>query len=179
MDIVIKRKGTNLKMYVDNNSYFTFSGYWWTILGKSKAEVFDNKNEKIYQIRKKFRLFEWKLYYDILDKTNNLLKLEPLNKRHSLYRIMLHQDSYQLKIHKGRKKSIFKNNIQIAAIDEPLVSGANRDTIKIKADRDADLGLIFLLVMCNNIDIGGDYELTFDLGNVSNMEEIDLNWRPK
>lgn len=179
MDIVIKRRGTNLKMYVDNNSDFTFSGDWWMILGKSKAAVFDNKNEKLYQIRKRFRLFKWKLYYDILDKNNTLIKLEPLNKRHSLYEIKRHQDLYHLKIHKGRKKSIFKNNKQIAAIDEPIVSVANRDTITIKADRDADLELIFLIVMCHNIDIGGNYELTFDLGNISKMEEIDLNWKPK
>lgn len=179
MDIVIKRKGTNLKMYVDNNPDFTFSGDWWMILGKSKAEIFDNKNGKLYQIRKRFKLLEWKLFYEILDKNKTLSTLEPLNKRHSLYQINWYQDSFELKIHKGRKKSIFKNNHQIAAIDEPLVSVANRDTIKIRADIDADLELIFLLVMCHNIDGGGDYELTFDLGNVSKMEERDLNWRPK
>lgn len=179
MDIVIKRKGTNLKMYVDNKSDFTFSGDWWMILGKSRAEIFDNKNDKLYQIRKRFRLFQFKLFYEIIDKSNFFLKLEPLNKRHSLYQIKWHQDLFQLKIHKARKKSIFKNDKQIAAIDEPLVSLANRDTIRIKADSNADLELIFLLVMCYNIDVGRDYELTFDLGNISKLEEIDLNWRPK
>jgi hypothetical protein len=149
------------------------------ILGKSKAEVFDNKNERLYRIRKRFRLFKWRLFYEIVDKNNKLLILEPLNKRHSFYEIKWHQDFYQFKIHKGRKKSIFKNNCQIAAVDEPLVSVANRDVIRIKADFDADLELIFLLIMCNNIDIGGDYELTFDFENIGKMEEIDLNWKPK
>lgn len=179
MDIEIKRKGTNLKMYVNDNSDFTFSGDWWMIFGKFKADIFDNKKEKLYRIRKKSKLFQWKLFYEIFDKNNALSKLEPLNKRHSLYAIIWHQDLYQLKIHKGGKKSIFKNNKQVAAIDEPLISVANKETIKIIADYDVNLELIFLLVMCYNIDIGGDYELTFDFGNVSKMEKIDLNWNPK
>jgi hypothetical protein len=179
MDIGVNRKGSNLKMYVDNSSDFLLSGNWWMVFGKSKAEIFNNKNDKLYQIRKRFKLLQWKLFYEILDKNNSLLIFEPLNKKHSIYQIKWQQDFIYFKIHKGRKKSIFKNNSQIASIDEPLISVADRDTIRIKADFNADLELIFLLVMCNSIDVGGDFELTFDFGNIGKMEEIDLNWRPK
>ena len=178
MNLEICRNHTELRMYSENDSEFKFYSKWWMLLGKSKAEVFDKNDVKIYSIRKRFKILKLKLFYEITNSKNELVILE-LNRKGTIYELNIGENKFELKIHKGRKKSVFKNNMQIASIDDALLSILDRNKIAVTANINADLEIIFLLYTCINIDNTTDNEITFDFGHIGKAEEIDSNWKPK
>jgi len=178
MNLEINRNHTELRLYSENDSELKFYSKWWMLLGKSKAEILDKNAIKIYSIRKRFKILKLKLFYEITNSKNELLFLE-LNRKGTIYEIQIGENKYNLKVHKGRKKSIFKNDIQIASINENFLSVLDKNKITMTANVDADLEIIFLLYTCINIDNTTDNEMTFDFGHIGKAEEVDSNWIPK
>jgi len=62
------------------------------------------------RIRKRFKLFQWKLFYEVLDKNDTLLKLEPL-KRLYFMKLMTSKAEKNKKKH-ANAKSNHKRTIQ-------------------------------------------------------------------
>ena len=100
------------------------------------------------------------------------------NKWHSLYEMAFEENIYELKIHKGRKKSIFKNGKQIAEIDESLVEIFYHDKIRIITNDQESINEIFLIIICLKIGEENSGGLTFDFGNIGKTEPVNEHWRP-
>lgn len=92
-------------------------------------------------------------------------------------------DVYEIYGHRGRKYSIFKNNIQVAWWDKNLVTWFNGDNYQMNADNDCDGELIiaFCLIIDNKSESKNDNNtLNIDFGNIGwEAKKFDTNWTPK
>jgi uncharacterized protein YxjI len=113
--------------------------------------------------------------YDIKFRTNSFWKLH--------YNCQVGNDTYDIYGHRGRKYSIYKNNIQVAWWDKKAVSWFAGDNYKIIADKDCDYNLLisFCLIIDNfSSDDHDSTALNIDLGNIGfQAKKFDINWKPK
>lgn len=178
MEFLIKQQSDNhFELSRKEDSRAILYGNWSMLFGKYKAEILDSNEKQLFTIKRKFSLWKWNMSYLIQDEQGKSFVLTAKNKWHSIYAMQLDYDEYQLKIHRGRKKSIFKNGQQIAKIDESPVEIFYRDTISVITNDPKSIREIFLMIVCLKIEDVNEGGLTFDLGNIGKMEPIDKNWR--
>ena len=177
MELIITRHN-GISIAHKGESQILFKGTWSIFFGKSKAEIFDANDNLIYKIEKKIKWLKFQSIYHIIDSNNKELKFTSENKKHSIYGLNIDDNYYQYRIHKGRKQSIFKNDKQVASIEDDFVSSFYKDSIRILADNDENIEILFLLIMCLQIGEENDSTVTFDFGQLLNMEPIDNNWQP-
>lgn len=90
-------------------------------------------------------------------------------------------DLYEIFGHKGRKYSVFKNDLQIAWWDKNAISFGTGDKFVITTNKESDHALI--IAFCLVIDERRDSDsaaVTIDIGNIGPEErKFDSSWRPK
>jgi hypothetical protein len=177
MEFLIEQFDNNFRLTKKGDSRIILSGNWSSLFGKFKAEIYRNEN-LIYSIVRKWNTWKWNMSYLIENDYRQSFKLTSKNKWHSLYEMAFDENIYELKIHKGRKKSVFKNGKQIANIDESLVEIFYHDKIRIITNDQESINEIFLIVVCLKIGEENSGGLTFDLGNLGKTEPIDEQWKP-
>ncbi len=93
------------------------------------------------------------------------------------------EDLYDIYAHKGRKHSVYKNDVQVAWWDKDMVSLFDGDNFRIIADDDCNYELImgFCLMLDNhNSSNDSTATITFDFGNIgAEARAFDPSWRPK
>jgi hypothetical protein len=146
--------------------------------GKYKAEVYDKNGELKYSIRKKVNIWKLSLTLTIINNEGQEFVMKNMNRRHTIHQLIILNDIYQVKLHKGRKQSIFKNKVQIAALEEPFMNTFNTDKIQILCNGEGSIHIIFLMVVCLKIGEDNHGTMTFDFGNIGKMEPIDESWKP-
>ena len=163
----------NLELTKKGDNHPIMYGEWSMFLGKYKAKIFDHKESLLFSIKKKASVWKLKVNYFIIDKNGNSFEIKGKNKKHSIYELKANEDTFELKLHKGNKKSFFKNSIQIASINETIFGG--KTTIITKNSE--SLYYLFLMLFC--LKIGEENEgINFNFGHISEMEPIDENWKP-
>ena len=131
-------------------------------------------------IKKKWSWF--RANYEIEIERNKTIKFitKSLWKPH--YQCVYGTDIYDIYSHRGRKKSIFKNNVQIAWLNKEAVSWFEGDNYKIIHNQDCNKELIiaFCLIIDNYMSRNDDgATLTYDFGNLGGeMKKFDSNWIP-
>lgn len=179
MEYLIEQFDNRFELSKKGDSRIILYGNWSMLFGKYKAEIF-NRNEKlIYSIKRKFSLWKWNMTYPIKNQNGKHIELKAKNKWHSIYEMKIEQNEFQIKLHKGRKKSIFKNGQQIAELDESLVEVFYHDKIRIITTDQESLNEIFLMTLCLKIGEENEGGITFDFGNIGKMEPINENWKTK
>jgi len=98
-------------------------GKWSMLFGNYKGKIFDYKGNELFSIKKKINIWKLKVNYFITDKWGKSLEIYGENKKHSIYVLKIDENIFELKLHKGNKKSLFYNYTQIAAIDEAIFLG--------------------------------------------------------
>ena len=177
MEFIIEQFDNRFELSKKGHSRIILYGNWSMLFGKYKAEIF-NRNEKlIYSIKRKFSLWKWNMTYFVKIENGKQIELKAKNKWHSIYEMKIEQNEFQIKLHKGRKKSIFKNGKQIAEIDESLVEVFYHDKIRIITNAQESVNEIFLMILCLKIGEENEGGITFDFGNIGKMEPIDKNWK--
>lgn len=163
----------NLEFTKKGDTLTIMYGEWSMLFGNYKAKVFDYKENLLFSIKKKVNLWKLKVNYFITDKNGESFEMIGTNKKHSIYELRIQENTFVLKLHKGNKKSLFKNGMQIASVDETIFRGKT----KILTKNVENLKEIFLMLFC--LKIGEDnYGITFNFGNIGKMEPIDENWKP-
>ena len=119
--------------------------------------------------------------YDITRWDNNVLAFRPNGNN---YFCQCGDDQYDIYVHKGRKYSIFKNDVQIAFWDKNAESWFSATHYKLVADNDCDFELLICFcIIADNFtkdENGGSGVFNIDLGSHgTGFKEFDLNWRPK
>ena len=129
-------KGFDLKRQnISNDKYF--------IAAESIEE-----EEIIYKITKKFKFWKWRISYEIETKKGKKLVLISDNKQNSIFKLQLNDSNFEVKIHYFDKKSIFKNGVKIAEIDESFFSSKEKNISSVLLSNKEDLELIFLIFSC-------------------------------
>jgi hypothetical protein len=90
-------------------------------------------------------------------------------------------DNYDLYGHRGRKYSIYKNDIQVAWWDKNAVSWFSGDNYKITADKDCDVALIiFFCLIIDNFSYHKKSIFNYSFGNIGFQAKMfDPAWQPK
>lgn len=177
MHYKIHKSRTSLYLTEKNSGRTIISGVWWITWGKYKSEISDSDNRVIYTISRKFFFWKWKMTYTIKDVTGNTFLFEGRNKSHTIYQAVIKEDTYEVKIHKKRKRSVFKNGIQIASIDESLIGILGSSKGLITTSNPENITEIFVLFFCLNFGVKDDNSITFNFGNIGKAEPIDENWK--
>jgi len=129
------------------------------------------------------RLSWFKAKYDITRWDNNVLEFRTKSYWKLYYQCQCGPDIYEIYGHRGRKYSIYKNDVQVAWWDKKAVTWFAGDNYKIIADKDCDLNLIisFCLVIDNySSDDHDGNTVTYDLGNIGFQAKVfDDSWQPK
>ena len=177
MEFYIERFRTELRLFDDNSDLEIYSNWWMPFLKSSRAVILNKNGDKLYSIKRNFLLSKFKLVYEI-HRANGFKYILDLTRKGTIYEIKIDDNFYEIKIHKQRKSSIFKNKIQIALIDEAFMSLLGKNKIKVLANNDVNKEIVFLLITCLNIGNENESEMSFDFGNIGKVEALDNNWKP-
>ena len=188
MEIDINQKkisiGDKYKIFVDGQQTHTASRKLFRWLTEIHLSKIGSNNPK-YVIKRRWALS--KLEFDLRNWNNNVFEFRTKNfwKLHFYCRVG--HDYYEIFGHRGRKYSIYKNNVQIAYWDKEAVTLYKGDNYKIIADDDSDYELLisFCLIIDNKSSNNGDnnnalFSKTIDFGNIGpEAKEFNTMWKPK
>lgn len=91
-------------------------------------------------------------------------------------------DAYTVYGHRGRKYSIFKNDVQVGWWNKEAISWFAGDNYRIICDDDTDIELLiaFCLIIDNyrNDDHDGS-TFNYDFGNLVQAKKFDTAWQPR
>ena len=178
MEFLIKHLGNYFELTRKGDAQVLMTGDWWLRWGKYKAEVYGKEGKLKFAIQKKVNVWKLKLTLTITNEKGETFIMSNQNKRHSIHRLNYKKDLYEIKLHKGRKQSIFKNGLQIAAVDESFVNMFNTDEIQILTSDEDSMEVVFLMILCLKIGENNHGTLTFNFGSIGKMEPINENWSP-
>lgn len=144
--------------------------------------LFNNQNARArLTMSKKWSWFSPR--YNITLWDNDTIEFNTVSFWKSHYQCQDGADLYEIYGHKGRRHSVYKNDVQVAWWDKEMVSWFEGDNYKIVADDDSNHELIisFCLVLDNqNSSNKNSNTVTIDLGNIGpQAKEFDYGWRPK
>jgi len=188
MEIDIKQKKISIadkyQIFVDGKQTYTASTKLFRLLSEIHLLEIGSNNPK-YVIKKRWTLF--KPAFD-LRWNNNVFEFRTKNFWKHHYYCKVGQDYYEIFGHRGRKYSIYKNNVQIAYWDKEAITLYKGDTYKIIADDDCNCELLisFCLIIdnksSNNENNHNDalFSTTIDFGNIGlQSKKFDPLWLPK
>lgn len=178
MEFLINHVGKYFELTRKGDSQLLMTGDWWMRWGKYKAEVYDKNGELIYSIRKKVNIWRLSLTLTITNEKDEKFVMKNMNKRHTIHQLTYDEDIYQVKLHKKRRQSVFKNGIQIAAVNESFMNTFNTEKIQVLTSEEDCIEIIFLMILCLKIGENNQGTLTFDFGSIGKMEPIDESWKP-
>ncbi len=143
----IDHSTNNFKVYNSENR-LEYTSSWFLEFGKTTAEVYNLENEILYRITKKFKFWKWRVSYNIVTKDKETVVLNSENKENSSFKTQFKNDVFEIQIHYYQKKSVYKNGIKIAEIDDSFYESKEENTSNLLITNNTDLEIIFLLFTC-------------------------------
>lgn len=159
------------------------SHYAKTKLLRLFAEIDLFKNESPVPAITVKRKFSWlRPTFDFYLQDGRTARFQTKSLRKSHYQVLDRNDLYDIFNHRGRKFSIFKNDIQIAWWDKDAFSVMEGDNYQMIADYDANAEM--LMAICLTIDNAKNNKdgklMKVDLGNVLwEGRKFDPAWLPR
>jgi hypothetical protein len=140
----------------------------------------DQKKPK-YKIIRKLTFF--RTSYDIRTQDNHVFPFRTGQYIRGHYYCQAGQDRYDIYVNRGRRYSVYKNDVQVAWWDKEAVAWFKGDNYKIIADNDCHYELIisFCLIIDNafNNNSGNSF-VKVSFGRIGPIaREFDPTWRPK
>lgn len=136
-----------------------------------------------FTIKRRWAWFN--LAYDLIRSDKRVFKLKTVELRRGHYSCQVVHDSYDIYQNKGRRYSIFKNNIQIAYWEKDAISVYEGDYYRITADYDVDVELLICFCICIDNSYSNDTSkssttITYDFGNIwPTAKSFEETWKPK
>ena len=185
MDIDINQKkismGDKYQIFIDGQQRYSASRQLLQLL--PEINLFETNAGGRARVTINRRLSWFKAKYDITRWDNNVFQFRTKSVWKLHYQCQFGPDIYDIYGHRGRKYSIYKNDIQVAWWDKKAVSWFAGDNYKITAEKDCDIDLIisFCLIADNFLNIDNDGNtVTYDLGNIGFQDKkFNNTWHPK
>ena len=133
-----------LSLFNENEKQL-FTSRWYLEFGKTISEVYNDKEDLCYIITKKFKFWKWKMTYTIEKNDTKIGVLSSQNLQYTVFETTINSDTFRVEQHYQQKKSIFKNSIKIAEIDESKKEENAEKIIKIQVLDSKDIDKVFLL----------------------------------
>ncbi|WP_298779833.1 hypothetical protein [uncultured Polaribacter sp.] len=141
----IQQQNNELFVFEPDKKETIYSSYWFMEFGKTCAEVQDSSKENCCLITKKFEFWKWRMVYYIQEKGVKKSILISQNRRNTIFKLVIDNDIYEIKIHFKKKKSIYKNNKKIAEFDESFTEKDFESTIKFLLLKDESAKIPFII----------------------------------
>lgn len=172
--------GDQYKIFINEKEAYFASRKLFTLL--AEINLFENNvQDSKLTLKKRWSWFQTS--YDIYKNDSTIFEYRTISVWKNHHKCQIGENLYEIFGHKGRKYSIFKNNIQIAFWDKNSVVWFDGDNYKIIADNDCDYELIisFCLINDNKSENNNDSNaLTLDFGNIGpEARKFDKSWVPK
>lgn len=137
--------GNKYKVFVDGTEKYFAS----TKLFKLFAEINLQENQSETTVFSLKRKWSWMKYsYDFSNSKSQIFEFRTISIWRRHYVCVVNADKYEIFGHKGRKYSIYKNNLMIAYWELGKVSWFDGDTYKLIANNDIDVPLIISFCLC-------------------------------
>jgi uncharacterized protein YxjI len=166
------------KIFVNGQEAYRAARKLWRFLAEVDLFTLDG-HQPVLTIKKRFAFF--KASYDVLIDDQAF----PFTTR-SLWKGVYHfdrgNDRYEIYAHRGRKYSIFRNDLQVAWWDKAAITVLAGDKYRITADDDADTELLiaFCLIVDNYASDDHDNDaVTYNVGNLLQAKKFDSAWQPR
>jgi uncharacterized protein YxjI len=184
MEIDINQKkisiGDKYQIFIDGQQTHFASRKLWRLMPEINLFKIGDDSPRM-TINKRLSWFRAK--YDITRSDSKILKFRTKSFWKHYYQCQSGSDNYDIYGHRGRKYSIYKNDVQVGWWDKKAVTWFAGDNYKITADKDCDVDLIisFCLVVDNfSSDDHDGNTVTFNVGNIGfQAKKFDENWLPK
>lgn len=167
----IHQKNNKLEIFEPKKQELLFSSYWFMEFGKTCAEIHDVNNKLIYSVTKRFQFWKWRMVYLIYRNVSDKSYLISQNIRNTIFKIELLSGNYEIRVHYQNKKSIYKDDVKIAEIDE---SFSENEYVKLLVVDEDYIKMIFLLYTCLLI---GEKELT-SKSVIKSQKRLETNEEP-
>jgi len=192
MTITINQRGGTYYIYKDfmtkgqEHDYTatdTSSGWAWD--GK-EAHIYDKDKKELGYVWFNLRLFRTSQLQFILTENGKPTTYEPENVWNWVDRIFkfnYNGSTYVFQEHRGHSRSLFKNDLQVAAFEKRMVRFFERDVYTIHANKDENPILLSALALYSDIGVYDDIEnkptVTFNFGNIiGSAPPLNGKWRP-
>jgi hypothetical protein len=181
MTIRIDQRGRLYFVFLNDSKEPVMQGQWYSKWYTRSAQFSDSSgNDKLF-VKSSFRLDFWNINFEIeMPKIKFSGKLEPVKFFRGHWCLQIGADVYDFYLHKGHKKSLFKNRQQIASYDKKKFHTFEKDTLYISANDNEPIELIISFAIC--FDLGSDNDgaaMTFDGGNLGpESKAVDEKWKP-
>jgi|TARA_R110001606_G_scaffold118003_1_gene248106 hypothetical protein len=167
----ISHFNNELKVFKADKKEIIFSSFWFMEFGKTCAEIKNSKEEHLYTITKKFQFWKWRMVYLIKNKNENKFILISTNNRNTIFKIEIDDTNFEIKINYKNKKSIYKNQIKIAEVDENLSEENFKELITTDKN---ELEIVFLLYTC--LLVGKNHENSGSI--LTSQKQLETNEDP-
>jgi len=148
----------------------------------SEINLFDlNSDFPEMTIKRRFAFLAAK--FDISKKDGIIYELVTKSFWKSHLQCVWGSDVYDVYSHRGRKRSVYKNDKQVAWWDKKAVTWFNGDNYKIIADKDCDKLLIISFCLAVDNYTSNDKNkgaVNFNVGRIGpQARKFDPSWQPK
>jgi uncharacterized protein YxjI len=182
MEIKIEKKKISLKegyvITIDGKQAYAASRGVW----KAGVQLFkDGSATPVLTIKPKFTWSRPKYNLVAPDGTIHLFETKKMYTKFDAICIN-GDDTYEVCGHRGRKYSIFKNNVQVAWWSKKAISFFAGDSLKLITDDKIDLD--FILALCITVEHlktrrRKNRYINMDFGKIFQSRKFDKNWQPK
>ena len=184
MEIDINQKkisiGAEYKIFLNGKMKYLASKKLFRFL--AEINVFgDSANTALYTIKQNWAWFSTS--YDIDRYDHHTYKFRTVSFWKLHYECGVGADRYEIYGHRGRKYSVYQNEVQVAWWNKDAVAWFKGDNYRIITDDDANIELLicFCLIIDNSDSKNNDGNtVTFDLGNIGpQAKKFNPDWAPK
>ena len=184
MRLYIRQKGHSYKFFEGDNEEEIFHGFWdsgWRV--RLHSRIFDKDNLELVSVTLiKAPLF-WRLNKTIyriqLHNENIDIAVRAVNAYKGHWTFELNEARYDFYIHFGHKKSLYKNDNQVAKYDKGTVHLWSNDSGFIVSNNDENKLLLLALFLTFDMGESMDGDVNVDLGNLtSGVKEFNSYWQP-
>jgi|SRR5690606_7580481 hypothetical protein len=184
MRLYIRQKGHKYKFFEDDNEEEILHGLWdsgWR--QRLHSKIFDKDNQELVTITLKKAPAFWRMnkttYQIRLHRENIDVEVKAVNAYKGHWTFEYKGDKYDLYFHYGLKKSLFKNEYQVAKYDKGTVHVWDNDSGFIISNNDENKLLLLAIFLTFDMGESMDGDVNVDLGNLTGgVKEFNSYWQP-